>query len=190
MSSLREFVSKELVPSIVADAKALRIFNEADLQYRTAHHIDQKYVKRFSNIYLLNQPYIRIGKGPSTVSAKPDLVLVDTARKPITAFELKCFLENPSISTVVNKVWEDIENLGKIKQRYPDTEYAFAIVLVDVADTVQYEQLVKEFKRQRESWMAHYLRIHLINMYCDENLRKRNRYDAWAELWLSRQLKN
>ncbi len=188
MSSAREFVANELVPSLIEDAKELRIFNEADLQYWTAYHIFRDYVRKHPNTYLLNQPYIRIGKGRGATSARPDLVIADSKQGPITAIELKCFLEDADLkfTTIRDKVWEDIEALRKFKQRFDKSEYAFAIIMIDVTDIHLYNNLCKEFDREKESWMKHYLKVHLINMFCDEDGRKRTRYEDWAEGWLDR----
>ena len=64
------------------------------------------------------------------------------------------------------------------------SDYAFALVMVDVPDVDEFKELQHELNRDREPWMAHYLRRHIINLYCDENFRKRARYDAWADKWL------
>lgn len=183
MASLREFAAKTLVPLLVEDARQYRIFNEADLQFRVAYHLHDGYMRHYSNLYLLNQPYLGIGKGRGSVSAKPDIVIADE-EGPFSALELKCFLYDAHPSSIATKVWADIDQLRKFKQKYPDSEYAFALVLVDVPDIAEFKELHRELHRDREGWMKHYLRRHVINLYCDENFRKRNRYDAWAEKWL------
>lgn len=183
MSSLREFAAKTLVPLLVEDAREHRIFNEADLQHRAAYHLYDRYVRRFDNLYLLNQPYLQIGKGRGATSAKPDIVIADEDG-PFSAFELKCFLQVSSITAVAGHVWSDIDQLRKFKQKYRESEYAFALVLVDVPDVAEFKALHRELHRDREPWMTHYLRRHVVNLYCDENYRKRTRYDARAEKWL------
>ena len=137
MTSIRDFVSKQLISSLTYDAKNFRIFNEADLQYRAAYHLDRGYVSKFRNFYLLNQPYIRIGKGRGVVSAKPDIVIADVDDEPFSAFELKCYLENADkkVSTISEQVWSDIDHLRKFWLRYPRSERVFAIVLVDVPES-------------------------------------------------------
>lgn len=184
MASLREFTAKTLVPLVIDDARQHRIFNEADLQQRAAYHLYDGYVRQYNNVYLLNQPFIRIGKGRGASDAKPDIVIADD-NGPFAAFELKCFLEDARLSAILDYVWSDIDQLRKFKQRYPQSDCAFAFVLVDVPDIDEFKALLRELQRDREPWMTHYLRRHIINLYCDENLRKRTRYDAWAEKWLA-----
>lgn len=190
MPSLKQFVPNILVPRITEDAREVRILNEADLQYRAAYHLDQWIVRSFTNVYLLNQPYIRIGKGRGAISAKPDIVVADTESGPFSAFELKCYLEDgdKKVSTICDNVWADIGQLKKFRQRYPDSEGAFAIVLVDVQDVSAFRALNKELHRHKEPWMAHYLRVYVSNLFCDENFRKRTRYERWADEWLARRL--
>lgn len=190
MTSIREFVSKQLISNITDDVRDFRIFNEADLQYRAAYHLDRGYVSKSRDFYLLNQPYVRIGRGRGAAGAKPDIVIADLNDEPFSAFELKCYLEgaDEKVSTISAQVWADIDQLRKFQQRYPRSEMAFAIVLVDIPEILAYETLVKDFNRNRESWMTHYLQVHVINIYCDENLRKRTRYEQWADQWLARRL--
>jgi hypothetical protein len=188
MQSLKQFVSKELVPRITDDARKFRILYEADLQYRTAYHLDQRYVSQFDNVYLLNQPYIRIGHGRGVTNAKPDIVIVDRKEGPFSALELKSYLEDADkkVPTICDNVWKDIKKLERFKHRYRNSEGAFAIVLVDVTDVSAYRALVKELHRVKEPWMAHYLRVEVINLFCDENFRQRTRYEQWAEEWTAR----
>lgn len=189
MNSIKRFVPEELIPRIEDDAKQLRILNEADLQYRVAHHLDQRYISSFSNVFLANQPYIRIGKGRSSADAKPDIVLSYTDDGPFCAFELKCYLENgdKKFSTIRDSVWADIGQLKKFKQTYgDDCEATFAIVLIDIEDKDTYKELMKEFQRDREQWMAHCLRVFVINCCWDSNFRKRPRYEQWSDRWLER----
>jgi hypothetical protein len=183
MSSLREFAANTLAPLLVEDARQHRIFNEADLQFRAAYHLYDGYVRRYNNLYLLNQPYLEIGKGRGAASAKPDIVIADEDG-PFSALELKCFLYAARPTAIASQVWADIDQLRKFKQKYPESEYAFALVLVDAPDVDEFKALHRELHRDREQWMKHYLRRHVINLYCDENFRKRTRYDAWAEKWL------
>jgi hypothetical protein len=183
MSSLREFAAKTLVPHLVEDARRHRIFNEADLQSRTAYHLYDDYVRHYDNLYLLNQPFMQIGKGRGVVSAKPDIVVADE-KGPFSAFELKCFLEDARATTIAGYVKSDIDQLRKFKQKYPNSEHTFAVVMVDIPDVDEFKKLHRELNRDSEPWMAHYLRRHVINLYCDENYRKRSRYDSWAEKWL------
>ena len=117
--------------------------------------------------------------------AKPDIVIAGVDDGPLAAVELKCFLYDAKPSTIPNLVWADIEYLGKFKQRYNDSLNAFAIVLVDIDDVEVYEDVRRELKRVKESWMTHYLQVHVVNLYCDENLRQRNGYVAWTERWLN-----
>lgn len=188
MQSIKQFVPKELIPRITDDAREVRILNEADMQYRAAYHLDQRYVSRFTNVFLLNQPYIRIGHGRGVTAAKPDIVLADNQDGPFTAFELKCYLDDgdKKVSTIRDHVWADIDQLKRFKQRYRKSEAAFAIVLVDVQDISAFRELGREFHRVKEPWMAYYLRICVINLFCDENFRKRTRYEKCAEEWLAR----
>lgn len=189
MSSLREFVSKEVVPAIIKDAREFRIFNEADLQVRVAHYL-RKFVEQ-EDLYLLNQPAIRIGRGRGVTNAKPDLVICEFngSPNPIAAFELKCFLEDADIKVpnIQSKIWEDIDALKKFGQRFSksESEYVFFIALLDIEDIDKYEKLVREFERYKEPWMKHYLRVHLINMRSEI----RRGYDNWANEWFDRQLK-
>lgn len=159
MSSLCEFTSKTLVPLLVQDAREHRIFNEADLQHRAAYHLYDRYVRHYDNIYLLNQPSLQIGRGPGAISTKPDIVLADE-KGPFTAIELKCFLQDARPTAIAAYVWNDVDKLRRFKQRYPLSEYAFAIVVVDVPDVSQFKALHRELHRDRERWMAHYLKRH------------------------------
>ena len=116
MASLRDYVSNGLVPAITEDARKLRIFNEADLQFRVAYHLERGYVTRTPNLYLLNQPFIRIGTGRGAARAKPDIVIADE-HGPLFAFELKCYFENAhqKLSTIVDSVLDDIDQLRKFR---------------------------------------------------------------------------
>jgi hypothetical protein len=187
-TSIKQFVSKELVPRITQDARNFRIFYEADLQYRAAYHLDHRYVSGFNNVYLLNQPYTWIGRGRGVKNVKPDIVIVDRDEGPYTAFELKSYLEgaDKKVPTIYDNVWKDIKKLKRFKDRYPNSEGAFAIVLVDVTDVSAYRTLVTELRRAKEPWMAHYLRVEVINLFCDNNFRTRTRYKLWAEEWTAR----
>lgn len=181
--SLREFTAKTLVPALVDDARRHLIFNEADLQHRTSYHLYRGYVRQYDNVYLLNQPTLRIGKGPGATTAKPDIVVADEDG-PCSAFELKCFLGEMPVKTIANYVWDDIDQLRKFKQKYSQSQHACALVVVDVPDVEEFKGLDRELRRDREPWMSHYLQRHIINLYCDENYRKRSRYEDWAEKWL------
>ena len=187
--SLKQFVSKVLVPRITDDAKKFRILNEADLQYRAAYHLDRRYVSQYNDVYLVNQPYSWIGHGRGVKIAKPDIMIVDRREGPFSAFELKCYLEDADkkVPTICDNVWEDIKQLQRFKQRYREkSECAFAIVLVDIPDESAHRVLVKELNRDKDPWMAHYLRVAVINLFCDENFRQRRGYKQWAEEWLDR----
>jgi hypothetical protein len=180
MKSFREFIKNDLLDQLIADVRDLRIFNEADLQYRTAFHLDKEY---YPELFLTNQPTIPLGRTRGTVPAKPDIVIYHHKEGPKTAVELKCFLkyENPSFALVADSVWKDIDKLRKFKDRYEGSKNAFAIVLVNLEKNL-YEELQKEFSRaSREDWMNHYLFIHVLNVFCDENGRKRPWYKAWEK---------
>lgn len=178
MMSFREFIKDELLKKLIADVKELRIFNEADLQYRAAVHFDKKY---YPELYLTNQPTIPLGRTRGTVAAKPDIVIYHHEDGPRTAVELKCFLkcENQSVAQIADSVWKDVDKLCKFKDRYGNSKNAFAIVLVNLQKE-PYEEIQREFSRaNREDWMNHYLFVHVLNVYCDENGRKRPWYDEW-----------
>lgn len=179
MKSFREFIKNELLKKLIDDVIDLRIFNEADLQYRAAVHLDKEY---FPELYLTNQPVIPIGLTRGTVAAKPDIVIYHHKEGPKTAVELKCFLkhENLSITQIANATWKDIDKLKKFKNRYEKSDNAFAIVLVNL-EKEPYEEIRREFSNAREEWMKHYLFIHVLNVYCDENGRKRQLYNKWVE---------
>lgn len=183
MSSIREFTSKTLIPLLVEDARRHCIFNEADLQQRTAYHLYDRYIRKCANVRLLNQPYLRIGMGRGSVDAKPDIVLTDDDGHPFCAFELKCFLERRAISSIAKHVWGDISQLQRFKRKYGSTEYVFALVMVNLPDVNEFKLLRRELYRDKEPWMSHCLRLHMVNLYCDQNLRKRVRYDEWAARW-------
>ena len=190
MSSIKEFVSKVLEPEIIKDAKEFRIFNEADLQARVAAHLQKKYINKHRNLYLLNQPSIRIGKGRGTERAKPDLLVCefDGVLNPVAAFELKCYLEDADVKlpTIQSNIWADIDALRKFGQRFSKTgkEHVFVIALLYVTEEEKFKELDKEFRRNREEWMSHFLKVHLINI----RTQIRRNYDQWAAHWLDMQL--
>lgn len=161
------------------DVKDRRIFNEADLQYRAAYHLDREY---FPDLYLTNQPTISIGRARGTITAKPDIVVYHDVKGPVTAFELKCFLKHDRapVSFLVENVWRDLDKLRKFQARYPDSKNAFAIVFLNLADGSAFAELKRELTA-REEWMSHYLFIHILNVFCDENGRKRPWYNRWHE---------
>lgn len=186
MASIRDFVANKLSKLIVNDAKALRILNESDLQVRVAFHLDKNYAQDSEKIRVYNQPYIPVGKGRGAGHAKPDILIVDD-KGPYVAMELKCVLLNADrkLPDVETKLWEDIGALARFKQRYPHSEDAFLFALVDIVDIEAYQSLLNSMKRNREEWMKHYLHVHVLNMACDENCRKRNNYDEWARQYLN-----
>jgi hypothetical protein len=180
MTSFREFIKSNLTTKLLADVKDLRIFNEADMQYRAAVHLDKEY---FPDLYLTNQPSIPLGRTRGTVAAKPDIVIYHHKDGPKTAIELKCFLkyENPSVTQLADLVWKDVDKLRKFKDRYANSKNAFAVALVNL-EKEPYGELQREFSRtNREDWMNHYLFIHVVNIFCDENGRKRPWYNEWSE---------
>jgi len=178
VKSFRDFVKGTLLKKLLDDVKDRRIFNEADLQYRASHHLDKEY---YPDLYLTNQPSIPIGRHRGKVPAKPDIVLYDETKGPQVAMELKCFIkqENLSFSAIADAVWKDIDKLGKFCDRYRDSRNAFALVFVNVGKEL-YEELGREFS-PREEWMSHYLFIHVVNVLCDSEGRKRNWYNSWLE---------
>lgn len=179
VTSFREFVKNDLLRRLLDDVNDERIFNEADLQYRAAHHLDREY---FPKLFLANQPTIPIGRGRATAPAKPDIVLYHPDYGPQTAIELKCFLkhETPTFSVIADAVWRDADKLRKFRARYEDSRNAFAIALVDVNKDL-YLELRREFGATREEWMTHYLFVHVLNVFCDDNGRKRNWYNNWKQ---------
>lgn len=187
MASLRDYVSNGLVPAITEDARKLRIFNEADLQFRVAYHLERGYVAHAPGLYLLNQPFIRIGAGRGAVRAKPDIVIADE-QGPFFAFELKCYFENThqKLSTIIDSVLDDIDQLRKFKLRFKGSQYGFALVMVDIPDVDAHRTLVSALPPRKEPWMAHFLKVHVVNLYCDENHRKRTRYEQWSDDWSAR----
>ena len=191
MSSIREFVSKVLEPAIIKDAKEFRIFNEADLQACVASHLQRKYISNHRDLYLLNQPSTRIGKGRGVERAKPDLVVCEFNGEPnpVAAFELKCYLENSDkkLPAIQSNIWDDINALRKFGQRFSraGTEYVFVIALLDVTDEDSFSELDNDFRKNREEWMKHFLKVHLINMRTEI----RRGYDQWAERWLNMQFR-
>lgn len=180
MKSFREFIKSDLTNKLLGDVKGLRIFNEADMQYRAAVHLDKEY---FPDLYLTNQPTIPLGKTRGTIAAKPDIVIYHHKDGPKTAIELKCFLkyENPSVTQMADSVWKDVDKLQKFKSRYGNSKNAFAVVLVNL-EREPYEEIQGEFSRtNREDWMNHYLFIHVLNVFCDEKGRKRPWYNEWSK---------
>ena len=182
MYSFRETI-KDIVPKLLEDVQDYRIFNEADMQYRAAHHLDK--ICYPADLFLTNQPVIPVGQRRGKTKVKPDIVVFDHKEKPVIAVELKCFIGNvrPRFSTVVDPVWRDIGKLREFRKRYKNSTNAFAIVLVNVEDKELFAQFQKEFSTDREEWMKHYLFIHLANIYCDENGRKRRWHDDWRDKW-------
>lgn len=180
MRSFRDFITGTLLKKLIDDVNDLRIFNEADLQYRTAVHFDKEY---YPELYLTNQPVIPLGRARGTVTARPDIVIYHHKNGPRTAVELKCLLkyENRSVAQIADAVWKDVDKLQKFKNRYESSKNAFAIVLVNLEKEL-YEEMQRETSRtNREGWMNHYLFIHVLNVYCDESGRKRPWYNKWAE---------
>ncbi len=180
MRSFRDFIRDTILKKLIDDVKDLRIFNEADLQYRAAVHFDKEY---YPDLYLTNQPVIPLGRARGTVAAKPDIVIYHHKDGPKTAVELKCFLkyENRSVVHIADTVWKDVDKLRKFRNRYENSKSAFAIVLVNL-EKEPYEEIQREFSRANlEDWMNHYLFIHVLNVYCDESGRKRPWYNEWAE---------
>lgn len=131
MRSFRDFIRDTLLKKLIDDVKELRIFNEADLQYRAAVHFDKEY---YPELYLTNQPVIPLGRARGTVAARPDIVIYHHKDGPKTAVELKCFLkhENISVAQIADAVWKDVDKLQKFKNRYENSKNAFAIVLVNL----------------------------------------------------------
>lgn len=182
MISFREIIKNDIVPKLLNDVRDYRIFNEADMQYRAAHHLDKVC---YPDLFLTNQPVIPVGQRRGKTNVKPDIVVFHPKEKPVTAVELKCFIGNdsPRFSTVVDPVWQDIGKLQGFRKRYENSTNAFAVVLVNVEDRELFAGFQKEFSTDREEWMKHYLFIHLVNIYCDENGRKRRWYDDWRAEW-------
>lgn len=183
MASFRETIKNNIIPKLLVDVEQYRIFNEADMQYRAAHHLDKAC---YPELYLTNQPVIPVGQRRGKTNVKPDIVVFHPEKGPVTALELKCFIgnDNPRFSTIVKPVWQDIEKLHDFRRRYEmSSTNAFAIVLVNVEDRELFAEFQKEFRSKREEWMSHYLFIHLVNVYCDDNGRKRRWYDKWREEW-------
>jgi hypothetical protein len=172
MRSFRDFIRDSLLKKLIDDVKELRIFNEADLQYRAAVHLDKEY---YPDLFLTNQPVIPIGRARGTAAARPDIVLYHHKDGPMAAVELKCFLkhENLSVVQIAKAVWNDVDKLHKFKNRYQNSKSAFAIALVNL-EKEAFEEIQREFSRaSREDWMNHYLFSHVLNVYCDESGRKR-----------------
>jgi hypothetical protein len=182
MKSFREYAREILTEKLVEDVWDHKIFSEADMQYCAAFWLDKEYFSL--QYYLRNQPQIPIGKGRGTANAKPDIVIFSPKHGPVVAFELKCFIANPNlgIRQIADKIWEDIDNLYKFKQRYPESENVFAIAMVHL-DKQDFDELRKEFSRDKEEWMKHYLFTHIVNIVCNENGRKRNQYEVWYKEW-------
>jgi hypothetical protein len=178
MSSIREFVTKKLEPMILKDAKEIRIFNEADLQMRTAHHILRKFIADDTNCILRNQPSMRVGRGRGTISVKPDILICD-GKGPLAAFELKCHLDgaDQKIPSIMSGIAADIDVLRRLSQRFA-VEYVFSIVLLNIADPNAFEELERNFTRAREPWMSHQFRLHLIDFR-----RTIRSFDEWEKRW-------
>ena len=134
MASFREIIKNNIVPKLLNDVRDYRIFNEADMQYRAAHHLDK--VCYPADLFLTNQPVIPVGRRRGKTNVKPDIVVFHPKAGPVTAVELKCFIGNdsPRFSTVVKPVWQDIVKLREFHKRYENSTNAFAIVLVNVGD--------------------------------------------------------
>ena len=180
--SFRDFLRDKLVEKLLEDVKEHRIFNEADMQYRTAVHVDKSC---YPDLFLVNQPIIPIGHGRGKYDVKPDIVIFHPEKGPVTAIELKCFLNTEyNLKSIIEYVWDDIEKLKGFRQRYPNSKNAFAVVFVNVSDTDDYWILDREFRREKEDWMKYYFYPHIINVYCDDNGRKRNWYNKWAADWI------
>ena len=174
MMSFREFVKNKLLKKLVEDIKNFRIFNEADLQYRVAHHLDKKYFKEY---WLLNQPKMPVGKKSGRRNRRPDIVLFNKDCSPVAAFELKCFIDKGEHS-VVRRSLKDIEKLKKFGERYLESKNAFAIILVRMDDKDLYTSVQKEFRKDKEDWMKHYLKVHVINVCRNVKGRKYKWYKA------------
>jgi hypothetical protein len=180
MTAFREFIKSDLTSSLLEDVKELRIFTEADMQYRAAVHLDKEY---YPDLYVINQPRIRVGRAGGTIGAKPDIVIYHPKDGPQTAIELKCFLkdDNRSVAQIAGSVRKDVDKLRKFKDRYTNGKNAFAVVLVNL-EKEPYNELLREFSRtSREDWMNHYFFIHVVNVFCDGNGRKRRWYNDWSE---------
>lgn len=180
MKSFRDYVSNVFLDKLLDDVKEIRIFNEADMQYRAAHHLDKVC---YPDLYLTNQPIIPVGRGRGKNNVKPDIVIFHHTKGPVAAIELKCFVgkANEHVSKIIDYVWRDIEKLMNFKSRYQDSNNTFAIVLVNNQDNDCVDAIKKELGRQKEEWMKHYLFTHIINVYCNENGRKRPWYDQWKK---------
>lgn len=178
MKSYRDYVRDTLTWKLIEDVNYIRIFNEADMQYRAAHHLDK--VCYPQDHYLTNQPNIPVGIGRGKNYVKPDIVVFHHSNGPIAAFELKCFLSGSvNISTIIDSVWNDIEKLHGFKTRYSDSKYCFAMVLLNIQDKYAFGDIKHELCRDKDEWMKHYLFTHVLNIYCTDNGHKRPWYDKW-----------
>jgi len=163
------------------DIKEHRIFNEADMQYRAAVHIDKEC---YPDLYLTNQPVIPVGRGRGKYEARPDIVIFHPKKGPMAAIELKSFLYfDYDIKSIIEAVWNDIEKLKRFKARYPESKNTFVVVCVNINDIDDFWEINGEFNGEKENWMKYYFYPHIINVFCDNNGRKRNWYNKWSEEW-------
>lgn len=183
MLSFREIIRNEVLDKLLEDVRDLHIFNEADMQSRLALHL-HRYCQ--SKLYLRNQPFMPVGQRRGKRWTKPDVVVFNEEASPIAAVELKCFLDKDAraCATMEEHIWRDIDKLRDFRTRYDQSKNAFAIALVNIADANQHVEFQQAFARPtREPWMSHYLYVHVVNVYCDENGRKRRWYDGWHHEW-------
>ena len=184
MKSPRDFVRDKLPQKLHNDILDFRIFNEADLQYRTAFHLDKEY---FQNYWLRNQPRIQVGLTSGTQDVKPDIILFDHKGKPVIALELKCFIDsvNPSPEAIVEKVRHDIEKLKRFQKRHSESKYTFAIIVVRIEDRELHKEVRRAIEKiiRDEEWTKHYFFHHIINTCYTDDDRKRPRYNEWLEQW-------
>ncbi len=125
-----------------------------------------------------------MGRGRGKFDARPDIVVFHPEKGSVNAIELKCFLSTEyNLNEIIESVWNDIDKLKRFKRRYPDSKNAFAIVCVNESDQDDYWELDREFRDEKEDWMKYYFYPHVVNVYCNEDGRKRNWYKNWIEEW-------
>jgi hypothetical protein len=175
--SYRDLIKQDLVEKLLADVKKHKIINEADLQCRAACHLDKML---HSGHRLTNQPNIPVGIRRAKDYVKPDIVIYDKDDGPLTAVELKCFLDRScNFNQIADQVWKDAEKLRKFRTRYGGSKNAHALVFVN-AEREDYFALKSEF-RAKEEWMSHYFFFTVVNVFCHDDGRQRHGYNKWAD---------